>query len=253
MIRSVATIFSKKKLSECDLIINQIRKIYKYAPSDFGGGCSYQKALAMALFIKELNLQTSADIGVYRGRSLFPQAIAHKRYTKGIAYGIDPFNNLAAVQNDQPDLKESLDNFLQNTDFDKLYKAVTDIIKRFKLGKNCKLIRERSEEAKLFFSENNIQLGLVHIDGNHDTTFVSKDVNDYLPLVTEGGIVLVDDISWDSVKPALEIMHSSCVFIGNVTDSLNDFSIFIKKPSSVELVVCKKIVEDIKNHNYPGN
>lgn len=157
-------------------MIEQIRKIYRQAPIDFGGGCSYEKALTMSAFIKEFNIDASADIGVYRGRSLFPQAIAHQNYTGGIAFGIDPFSNEAAVQNDNPFLKESLEDFMKTTDFNKIYSQVKKIIVNSKLSQNCKLIREKSEDATNFFMSNGIKFWTCSYHGNHDTEFVLKDV-----------------------------------------------------------------------------
>jgi glycosyltransferase involved in cell wall biosynthesis len=44
---------------------------------------------------------------------------------------------------------------------------------------------------------------MIHVDGNHDTNNVMQDVRDYIPLLRLGGICVIDDINWDSVKPAL--------------------------------------------------
>lgn len=250
MLKLISKLFAKKEMQEYDLLIDQIRKIYKKTPIDFGGGCSYEKALTMAAFIKEFHIDASADIGVYRGRSLFPQAIAHQNYTGGIAFGIDPFSNEAAVQNDNPVLKESLEDFIKTTDFNKIYSQVKNIIVKSKLSQNCKLIREKSEDATKFFMSNGIKFGLVHIDGNHDTEFVLKDVLNYVPLVKKGGIILVDDISWDSVKPGLEAMNKKCHFIGRIINERNDFAIFIKEPDIDQIVKAETLFKTITAYKY---
>jgi hypothetical protein len=192
---------------DIDGFVKELQTFFKAAPSDIGGGCSIEKALIMAMFIKELKLKTSADIGVYRGRSLFPQAIAHKKFTGGIVYGIDPYDNDAAVQNDSPKIKDILEAFARDTNFDQIFYDVCSIIKNNHLNSYTKMVRETSHNATDYFLKFNVKLGLVHIDGNHDTAFVMQDIDDYFALIQDGGIVVLDDISWDSVKPALRMLE----------------------------------------------
>ena len=244
-------LFGKRKVGKMDDFINSLKEIYKYAPIDFGGGCSYEKALSMCVFIKEFQLKTSVDIGVYRGRSLFPQALAHKCFSGGVAYGIDPYDNIAAKQNDKPELKEVLDNFAMSTDFNQIFKDVVNLLQKNQLSNNCQILREKSENAKVFFLQNNISIGLVHIDGNHDSSFVIQDVHDYLPLIQDGGIIILDDISWDSVKPAMDILNEQCLLIGKITDSKSDFAIFLKNGSSDLITIAKNLFSEIKNYAYP--
>ena len=47
-----------------------------------------------------------------------------------------------------------------------------------------------------------VQADLVYIDGSHDTEDVLSDLRSYWPLVKEGGILLGDDLFWDSVQKA---------------------------------------------------
>jgi len=100
-------------------------------------------------------------------------------------------------------------------------------------------------------SENDINFGLVHIDGNHDTEFVLKDVLNYVPLVKKGGIILLDDISWDSVKPAMEAINIRSHFIGRVINEKNDFAIFIKEPEIDEIKEAEKLFKKITVYKYP--
>jgi hypothetical protein len=54
----------------------EIEDLLALAPSDFGGGCSPEKAHVLLWLIKHGRPAASCDIGVYRGRSFFPQALA---------------------------------------------------------------------------------------------------------------------------------------------------------------------------------
>ena len=46
------------------------------------------------------------------------QALAHKRFSNGIVYGIDPWDSELARENDNKELKEPIDNFLDKTDLE---------------------------------------------------------------------------------------------------------------------------------------
>jgi hypothetical protein len=227
MIKYIASFF-KSKRTKIDVLSNGIKKIHSLIPQDFGGGCSHEKGLLMSLVISDFKLKKTADIGVYRGRSLFPQAIAHKLYSKGIVYGIDPYSNEDAVQNDNPDLQKELDNFVATVDFQALYNGVVKILRDKKYENNCQLIRKKSSEAAIYFKNNNIFFGLVHIDGNHDTKFVMEDVTNYLPLLEEKSFIVLDDVSWDSVQPAFSLLAKEMDFIDQYIDETNDFALFGK-------------------------
>ncbi|GAA3571878.1 class I SAM-dependent methyltransferase [Snuella lapsa] len=227
MITLIRNIFRSRK-SETDLLKGEIELIYNIVPQDFGGGCSLYKALVMGEIIRQYKLRSSLDIGVYRGRSLFPMAIAHKFFTKGIVYGVDPYTKLDANQNDYPELKDELDKFVSVTDFQKIYKDVKDVIKNKELDDNCILVRETSSNAVLNFKKEGRKFGLIHIDGNHDTKFVIEDVLNYTPLLDHKGFVVLDDVSWNSVKPAYDILDKEMSLVIEFIDSLNDFALFAK-------------------------
>lgn len=239
---------TKKEDHPFSTFIDNLSKIYEHAPSDFGGGCSYQKALTLAFFIKEFELKKSVDIGVYRGRSLFPQSISHRDYTNGIAYAIDPYDSDAAIQKDRPEIRTQLDDFAGSTDFNKIFNDVNNLVKKFDLATQTKFIRSKSHEASEFFRENNIKVGLVHIDGNHDTHFVMQDVNDYYPLLEKNGVIVLDDISWDSVKPAYDYLKEVMLFVGECIDTNNDFAVFVKKGNDEQAGLAKKLFNEILDH-----
>jgi hypothetical protein len=199
-------------------------------PLDFGGGCSASKAFAMAALIRHLRLKTSLDIGVYRGRSLVPMALAHLRHTGGMAFGVDPYTNDAALQVDHPTLRTELAQFAERTDFEALYRDVDRLRHAIGVAQHCTLVRETSAAAARRFREQGQAFGLIHIDGNHDTAPVLQDVDDYLPLLEPGGILVMDDVSWDSVKPAYARVAARMPRLFQRTDPLNDYAVFLNAP-----------------------
>lgn len=244
MIKNILNIF--KNNSNENVLSEMIKKIHSIIPQDFGGGCSHEKALLMSLVISEFKLDKTADIGVYKGRSFFPQAIAHQLYSGGVVYGIDPYSSEEAVQNDRPDLQKELDDFVAMTDFQKLYDDVSDIIINYGYSSNSKLIRSTSYNAAVEFKSAKIKFGLVHIDGNHDTKLVMEDVQNYFPLLAEKSFMVLDDISWNSVQPAYSLLRKEMLFIDEFVNEYNDFALFGKGLTVSEISKLKKTFKKIK-------
>jgi hypothetical protein len=198
---------------------------------DFGGGCSLSKGYVMAWLIRKYKIMNSIDIGVYRGRSLVPQAVAHREFTGGQAYGVDPWSNVDARETGNPDLRQAIDSFIDATDFPALYSQVCTVIRTLSLEENCKLIRQRSCEAVKLFERENIKFGLIHIDGNHDTERVMSDISLYLPRLIGGGFIVLDDISWDSVRSAYATVSTHYYKVYQRIDAFNDYAVFWDAPS----------------------
>lgn len=210
---------------------------------DFGGGCGFEKAYIMAWLIANFKLKSAVDIGVYRGRSLFSQALAHKEFSNGIVYGIDPWDNELARENDSGEFKKQIDDFIDKTDFSEIGREVVRY--NFEKGFNdhCVIIQKKSEDAISQFKDKNIIFDLIHIDGNHDTEIVMKDVELYLPLLVEKGFVVLDDISWDSVRPAFNAVSSKYSLIYKK----NDYAIFWNNNNESEVAQIISTLEDIGN------
>lgn len=200
-------------------------------PVDFGGGCSLSKACCLAYLIRRFRMRSTLDIGVYRGRSLFPQALAHARFTGGVAYGVDPWDASEAWERDNPALREAIGAFVEGTDFPAIHEEVTALNRELRLEGHCVLLRRTSSDAITYFRERDIRFDLIHIDGNHDTEKVREDVDLYLPRLADGGFVVVDDISWDSVRPACADLSASMSRVWSRVDRENDYAVFWKPPS----------------------
>jgi hypothetical protein len=217
-------------LSRNEPLANNIQHVLAHIPLDFGGGCSASKAFVIADLIRQFKMKTSLDIGVYRGRSLAPQSLAHKFYTNGKAYGVDPWSKFEAQEHDNQKLKEQIAAFVEETDFEALYQNVRSLLSSFSLDKNTVLVRKTSKDAAAEFRKEGITFDLIHIDGNHDTAPVLQDVEDYLPLLNPNGILVMDDVSWDSVKPAVQIVGSKMPKMFERVDTYNDYAVFWNVP-----------------------
>src|ERR1700722_8967735 len=214
-----------------DELKRQVSNALKGIQIDFGGGCSLSKGYLMAWLIRKYQISSSVDIGVYRGRSLVSQAVAHLGYTGGIVYGVDPWLNSEVREDDNPALKEAINEFATITDFSAIYEGVVALIDKLKLVQNCTLVRETSRDAIRFFERERITFGLIHIDGNHDSDRVMEDVSLYLPRLRRGGFVLMDDVSWNSIKFAYSVVSKRLYRIYQRTDQWNDYAVFWDAPS----------------------
>lgn len=187
---------------------NEVARFLANIKSDFGGGCTLNKAYALADLIVDNDMKYAVEIGVYKGRSLFPQAIAMK-HTGGKVIGIDPYLKESALENDVSDaLKDKIKNFVATWDTDETYHTNLNIIRQYNLP--CEIIRKKSEEATV---PNGIEL--LHIDGNHDTEFVTKDIELFVPLVKKGGFIVMDDTDWGSVKVCLDMLNKDCELVAD--------------------------------------
>ena len=180
-------------------------------PADIGGGCPLDKALYLANAIVKHSMQCTLEIGVYRGRSLIPQALAHKR-TGGLAVGIDPFRRSSAKELEAPaEYAAEIDNWLESTDFDAVYTQLCAELTELGLNRYVNIIRATSDEALPRVMQ--YELDMLHIDGNHDSFFVRRDLANYLPLLKKGGLLVMDDTDWQSVAACLDDVEAACVCV----------------------------------------
>lgn len=214
-------------------------------PIDFFGGCSVNKGFVMAELIRRFDLKESIDIGIYRGRSFFPQAVAHRRWTNGTVYGVDPYSMGEALENDCGDLKDKVADFAARLNFDELYQTVERNIVSAGLQQHAKIIRKTSMGAAPEFRERGVSFGLIHIDGNHDTARVMEDVDAYLPLLKPSGFVVLDDISWSSVRPAYDLVSRKMTHVFERVDGRNDYAVFADDCSMSKAVALRGLLKAV--------
>lgn len=188
-------------------LTHEIRRILGLMVVDTGGGCPVDKALYMAKLIVDHGMNRTVEIGVYRGRSLIPQALAHKR-TGGMVIGIDPYERAAAHEDDvAPAIKGLVKYWLDTTNFDDVFSELSVRLERLDLTRHARLLRMNSAEAR---KEVQSPIDMLHIDGNHDSRFVLEDIENYLPIVRPGGFIIMDDIDWPSVAACLPRLDGQC-------------------------------------------
>ena len=177
-------------------------------PVDFGGGCPVLKGLLLASLIVDRKMALAVEIGVYRGRSLVPQALAFQALGAGRVVGIDPYSAPEARQTDDHEAPhELLESFALDTDWDGIYLETADRLARLGLVEACQLRRATSHEAAASFDDASVDM--VHIDGNHDLAAVAEDLRCYLPKLKRGSLLVMDDASWRAIRPAIAMLDES--------------------------------------------
>lgn len=192
-------------------LFEEVSEVIDRIEADFGGGSPLSKTYLMSYIIRVLNLKVYVEIGVYKGRSLFPAAAAIYR-NNGKAYGIDPYNLQDAYEHEVPShVNIDVNKLLETIDFEETYNDVLRFKEGADYGDCTKIIRATSNDAVEFFIDKNIAIDMIHIDGNHDSKFVEMDADNYYPHVKAGGIIVFDDIDWKSVRGCYEDYKKLCI------------------------------------------
>jgi predicted O-methyltransferase YrrM len=152
---------------------------------------------------------------------------------RGDVVGIDPYSAEAAVQTDDHDRGIDLIEWTRTVDWEAIYSEVCAAIEHWGLKDRCRLTRTRSEDAAADFAPESVDL--LHVDGNHDRAAVTRDVELFLPKMQAGGLVVLNDVSWPSVRDTYERLLASHELVFQVVDRgdvwlgedhANDFAVF---------------------------
>lgn len=150
------------------------------------GWTDVEKSKRMAAIVLALRPDVSIETGVYAGRSFFGIALAHKFLGHGMAWGIDPWSNAAAVDGYEGENRK----FWEENPLEQIYQ---DFIKRtheLALDNVVKIIRAKSDDV----TPPDV-IDLYHCDSQHTEQAVTE-VNRFASRVRVGGIVVMDDCGW---------------------------------------------------------
>lgn len=205
-------------------LLDRIKNIQSHSfLHDFGGGGPLSQCYIMAYLVSFFKLENYVEIGVYKGRSLFSVSQAFKD-NKGKAYGIDPYLLVEAKEYDlEETFRKKVNGFLEGIDFENMYQQVLMNTELFELSKVVEVIRKTSTEAIEYFKD--IGIYMLYIDGNHDRKNVRDDINNYAPLIRDGGIIVFDCINWDSVKDCYNQYKNDYIILFET----NNFGILMNK------------------------
>ena len=149
--------------------------------------CKPIKAHALAASVIALRPDIVVEIGIFRGGSFVPMAMALKEVGKGIAVGIDPWSAQASIEGQIPVNAA----WWGNLDYNVIYKDFMAQINQIGLSDAVRIERKKSDDARV-----PDRIDLLHIDGNHSDQAI-RDVERFGTSVRVGGLCFMDDIHWD--------------------------------------------------------
>jgi predicted O-methyltransferase YrrM len=173
------------------------------AETKLAGWCSREKALVIARIILQERPQTCVEIGVFGGRSLVPCAAALQHIGAGAIYGIEAWNAHVAIENVTNEVN---DDWWSKVDFASIKREFYRFLAEKNLTSHVRVIEAPSGRASGLFDH----IDFLHIDGSHSMVNAAEDVILYARKVRSGGIIIFDDVNWQSTAPARELLGALC-------------------------------------------
>lgn len=152
------------------------------------GWCSPLKAATLASLVIALRPKISVELGVFSGRSFLPIALAHKYIGSGVAIGIDPWTNDAAIEGYEAENKSWWASL-------NLEKIKQDFLKQITISGVQDFVSIHEIKSDNFIPPEGI--GLCHIDGQH-TSQSLKDAKRMAQKMIVGGVIVLDDLHWEN-------------------------------------------------------
>jgi predicted O-methyltransferase YrrM len=173
------------------------------AEAKLAGWCSREKALVIARTILQERPTICVEIGVFGGRSLIPCAAALRHIGAGAIYGIEAWSPNVAIENPTNEVN---DDWWSKVDFSRIKQEFFRFIAATNLTQHVRVIEASSNRAAGLFD----RIDFLHIDGSHSIVNAAEDVILYARKVPPGGIIVFDDINWQSTAPARALLEAIC-------------------------------------------
>jgi cephalosporin hydroxylase len=167
------------------------------------GMCDHQKLLALSEVLRFAPHGDVVEIGSWWGKSAFILAHLACRYEIGSLLCVDPWSDSHLVQGDK-----LVDELSAEVSAEEAHAVFITNLLPYSRG-NINFIRATSVEGALRYRANSKvetdafgvtryagKIALFHIDGNHEESAVSADLEAWGSLVMAGGWIVFDDYRW---------------------------------------------------------
>lgn len=180
------------------------------------GWCSPEKAKALVARIYKYRPAIIVEIGVFAGRSLIAMALAAHENKIGRVIGIDPWDSDASTQGfaeDNPNHDWWKNVVNHNYILDRCNQFIGDMGVKDRVTL-CRGTSEHTLPGMLIAKDliDTPFIDMLHIDGNHSEGCSTFDVENYVPLVRSGGVVVFDDVNWETTAKAQQKLNELCDF-----------------------------------------
>ncbi len=182
--------------------------VFKVLPS-LHGWCSKEKAVNFIDLVIEVDPEVCVEIGVFGGSSLFPVASALKYLGHGIVIGIDPWDKLESLKNFDPLKDEEHINWWSKVNFDRIYYAYLNVLKKHGLEDFVLTEKKTSKAAVKEISS----IDVLYIDGDHSEEGIANDVALYLPKVRGGGYIWLNDALSEHAQMGIDLLLEQCEMV----------------------------------------
>lgn len=173
------------------------------AEARLAGWCTREKATCIAETVLAEKPDICVEIGIFGGRSLVPAAAALRRNGRGVIYGVEAWSPVVAVENPTNDAN---DDWWSTVDFNRVKLEFYRFIADKELTRQVRVIEAASGRAAALFGT----IDFLHIDGSHSVLNAAEDVVLYASKVRPGGIIIFDDVNWQSTAPARALLEFLC-------------------------------------------
>jgi len=200
------------------------------ATEPLDGWCPLDKAVELAEMVLAEKPKLIVEIGVFGGRSIIPMALAAKvNDNDPQVIGIDPWAVGPVLEGTNS--KEN-DLYWSSLDLEKIFADYERNLVKFGVAHFTLTLRMTDEFACHHFKPESIDF--LHIDGNHSPEVSMRYVTQWVPLVKPGGVIIFDDVLWDSQKGAVEILERSFRRVSwKELGNKGSWAIYRKEPNAV--------------------
>jgi predicted O-methyltransferase YrrM len=217
--------WNRQAFSEEGITVQNVVQII----ANVDGWCTPTKATKLFELASAPECLLAVEIGVFGGKSLLPVATAFAQKKAGRIYGIEPWDNLVAVETVT---NEANDEWWRTVDLIAIKRNFLKHVADLQLEEYIRLLEVPSDAAISIFQSNRYsgKINLVHIDGAHSVEQSVFDSSYWLKLLSPGGYLVLDDINWPSVAIAYEFLKIAATMtysVGNDVDG--HFAIFQKR------------------------
>ncbi len=180
------------------------------------GWCTPRKAAWLARLVTETGARKIGEVGVYGGRSLLPMALAARGVEGAELWAVEPWSNEAAAASQT---SEGNDFWWRNVEMARIRGGFLEAVRACGLSAMVRVVELTSDQARAaFVLDQGEGFDLLHIDGAHGEAQALADVRGWLALVRPGGVIVLDDIGWETVFKARDFLRARCEVIEEVRE-----------------------------------
>jgi predicted O-methyltransferase YrrM len=194
------------------------------AISSLDGWCTIRKAEMLSCLIQTNDCKTALEVGIYAGRSLIPMALTMKHLGRGYVIGVDPWSNCEATK---VATNAENDKWWNELDLVLIKSSFHISLVKFGVLPFVKTLELNSEQAFAALADQ--KFGLIHVDGGHSEEQAYRDVTNWSTLLERGGILVMDDIEWETVKKARSWVLDHYELIQEVSENGNAYGAYRKR------------------------